>query len=76
MITENQKDNALQLLRKYEVQSSHVIRVSIYEDCPTEDFISGKPQGDWCQGDGHYMCEECKLFVGNENLPIYLKNNF
>ena len=28
------------------------------EDCPSNDFKEGKPQGK-CWGCGHYLCREC-----------------
>jgi hypothetical protein len=28
-------------------------------NCPTNDFVEGKPIGK-CWGDGHYMCNYCK----------------
>lgn len=58
MITEAEKDKALEILRQYEDQSDHVVRSSIEEDCPSEDFDPGEPSGE-CDGDGHYLCREC-----------------
>lgn len=31
------------------------------EECSSEDFEKGSPQGK-CWGDGHYMCDNCKHF--------------
>ena len=36
-----------------------MIRDSIEDDCPTNDYTPGIPSGT-CESDGHYMCEECK----------------
>ena len=33
--------------------------MEIREDCPSNDFKSGEPQGK-CWGDGHYLCNECQ----------------
>lgn len=38
-----------------------MIRVSEHEDCPTEDFTEGTPEGK-CWGDGHYKCDNCIFF--------------
>jgi hypothetical protein len=38
-----------------------MLRINQNEDCPTEDFEVGTPQGK-CWGDGHYECENCKHF--------------
>jgi|LSPZ01.1.fsa_nt_gi hypothetical protein len=38
-----------------------MIRDNIHDDCPTNDFEVGEPNGG-CMGDGHYMCDECKHF--------------
>lgn len=43
----------------------------IEDECPSEEFNEGAPSGT-CWGDGHYLCETCKLFrsdfVGAEGV--------
>ncbi len=38
-----------------------MIRVSKDEDCPTQSYESGEPNGK-CWGDGHYLCKKCKHY--------------
>lgn len=58
MISESEKERALQILREYEEQANHNIRDSIENDCPSKDYKKGTPNGN-CDSDGHYMCNEC-----------------
>ncbi len=37
------------------------MRISEIENCPTDEFESGKPQ-EKCWGDGHYECKNCKNY--------------
>lgn len=61
MISESEKEKALQTLRDYESQSKHVIRDSVEDDCPSQDYEPGEPNGE-CQSDGHYLCAGCIHF--------------
>lgn len=64
MITEDQKNKAIEILRQYreqQEQSGHIIRDSVENDCPDKAFTPGEPDGE-CEGDGHYMCMECIHF--------------
>jgi len=38
-----------------------IINIANMEDCPSNDFKEGTPQGK-CWGCGHYMCRECKFY--------------
>lgn len=38
-----------------------MVRVDEDQDCPTNDFTTGEPQGT-CWGDGHHLCSFCKHF--------------
>jgi hypothetical protein len=38
-----------------------MMRISEEDDCPTEDFTPGIPEGK-CWGDGHYKCDDCVFF--------------
>lgn len=38
-----------------------MIRVNEEEDCPSQDFEPGEPQGK-CWSDNHYECLNCKHF--------------
>lgn len=58
MITEKEKNEALELIERYELQQRHQVRENIENDCPSEGFEKGIPNGE-CEGDGHYMCKEC-----------------
>lgn len=61
MITEKQKDEALEILEQYKKEQKHCVRANIDEDCPSKDYENGMPNGD-CQGDGHYLCLCCKKY--------------
>jgi len=61
LITEADKDRALETLKKYKEQCSHIIRDCVENDCPTQSFKEGAPNGQ-CDGDGHYMCRKCEVF--------------
>ena len=67
MITEQEKDAALYVLRKYEAQSKHIIRDDLENDCPSEDYEPGEPNGE-CESDGHYLCEGCAHYLASNNL--------
>lgn len=60
MITEQEKDAALDLLDKFRGQQEHQVRDSVKNDCPTKEYEEGMPSGKgMCQGDGHYFCCRC-----------------
>lgn len=58
MITEAEKDKAIETLRQFEIEATHEIRDNIEDDCGTKDYKKGTPKGS-CEGDGHYMCQTC-----------------
>lgn len=58
MITELEKNKALETLRQFETEQKHTIRDNIENDCSSKDYEVGKPNGR-CEGDGHYMCKGC-----------------
>lgn len=43
-----------------------MLRINIEEDCPTNDFSLGKPNGK-CWGDNHYECKNCSHFRADFN---------
>lgn len=61
MISESEKEKALNTLEQYEEEQNHTIRGSIEEDCPSKDYELGKPNGE-CISDGHYLCSGCIHF--------------
>lgn len=58
-VTKSQFLDAQDIIRRYSEQKEHIIRDNIENDCPSEDYETGKPSGE-CQTDGHYMCMDCK----------------
>jgi len=38
-----------------------MIRDSIKNNCPSNDYSIGRPDGT-CYGDGHYLCKKCKWY--------------
>lgn len=57
-ITDDQLNQALEVIEAYENQQTHTIRDSIINDCPSQDYEPGTPSGN-CDGDGHYQCNGC-----------------
>lgn len=58
-VTEKAFNDAQDIIRRYSEQKDHLIRDDIENDCPSEDYEIGKPNGE-CETDGHYMCMDCK----------------
>lgn len=66
MITELEKEKARETLMQWEVEAparNHIIRDDAENDCPSEDYAIGKPNGE-CETDGHYLCEGCIHYDG------------